>query len=370
MKDRRTFIAHSILGIAAAATNSRVYDANSVEERLVGYICPPCASCPMDDRVFDAPGRCPGCGMTLIPRPGSLQQTNLARSGTGAFTMPGGLGHERDLITVNYHRPSNFRADSRILIVLPGSGRDGDEYRDAWIETANSKGVFVAALTYPERAYDFAAYQLGGVVRNLEIRNMPVGSDGSTPSVVRLRDEDLRFEINTNKESWLFHDFDRVFESIKRATGSTMNHYDIFGHSAGAQILHRHVLFHPNSRADRIVAANAGFYTLPDLQTPQILGLKGTGVTAKSLQQSFASKLTLLLGELDNSGEEGGINLHTPLIDKQGIGRLDRGRYFYRTSEAIAKRAGAPFMWRLQTVPGVGHDFRKMSKSAATVLYP
>ena len=46
----------------------------------------------------------------------------------------------------------------------------------------------------------------------------------------------------------------------------------MFGHSAGAQILHRMVLFAPGSRADRIVAANSGFYTLadPDQALPSV----------------------------------------------------------------------------------------------------
>ena len=43
--------------------------------------------------------------------------------------------------------------------------------------------------------------------------------------------------------------------------GSREAQYDIFGHSAGGQIVHRMAIFHPDSKARRMVAANSAFYT-------------------------------------------------------------------------------------------------------------
>ena len=88
----------------------------------------------------------------------------------------------------------------------------------------------------------------------------------------------------------------------------------------------------PGSRAERIVAANSGFYTLADLDQSLPVGLKGTEVTQASLARSFASRLMLLVGEKDDGDEAGGIQIHTPLIDSQGIGSLARGKYFFRTA--------------------------------------
>jgi len=61
--------------------------------------------------------------------------------------------------------------------------------------------------------------------------------------------------------------------------------------------------------------------------------------------------------------------LHTPNADAQGLGRFERGKYFYSQSQKLAKSAKAPFNWQLKPVKGVGHDHRKMGVAAAELLY-
>jgi len=344
----------------------------STQARATGarFTCPPCA-CGMDGVVFTAPGTCPACGMTLVAteaettpfEPGALPH------GASVFLARGGRGREDKRVAVHTYKPRAFTPDARVLLVIPGAGRNGNAYRDAWIETAERANVLVAAMSYAEADYDFAAYHLGGVVRDLEIRNMPTGPNGRPLDVIHVRDEDISFRLNPDRATWLYNDFDRIFALLVRAAGSTQRSYDMFGHSAGGQILHRFTLFQPRSAAERIVAANAGFYTLPDLGAPQPVGLRDTGVTNESLRQSFACRLTVLLGENDNGDEAGGIQIHTPLIDRQGIGRLARGRTFFATGQERARALGAPFNWSLQTVPNVGHDFRGMTRAAAQLLY-
>src|SRR5271155_4121645 len=43
----------------------------------------------------------------------------------------------------------------------------------------------------------------------------------------------------------------------------TSKTYYLYGHSAGGQFAHRLVLFMPNARYQRVVAANPGYYTMP-----------------------------------------------------------------------------------------------------------
>lgn len=290
----------------------------------------------------------------------------LMNPGAGTFTFPGGPGHEQHLITVHYFLPEDFDERTPILLVLPGSGRNGDSYRDAWIPIATARRVIVAAPSYAKSDYDRAAYQLGGVIRNLRT-GQPL--PGSSATVVYLRDEDIRFDLVTDRRQWLFNDFDRLFDVIKRAVESRQSGYDMFGHSAGGQLLHRHVLLNPGSRARRVIAANAGFYTLPDLATPPVVGLAGLGIDEASLRRSFGSQLLVLLGENDNDPERGGSHLHTPLIDQQGTNRLARGRYFHAFAVDRAQALRAQFNWELRVAPGIGHDFRAMTPVAANILY-
>lgn len=361
---RRTLLRGTVAGMACACAGITLAQA---QNDLGPYVCPPCG-CAADGRTFEDPGQCPVCGMTLEPRDPPFEPQALAPGGS-LFLTSGGPGHESARIGVHTYLPASNTPRSPILLVIPGAGRDGAEYRDTWIEAAEASGVLVAALSYPEADYDFAAYNMGGVIRDLEIRNLPVGPDGETPGIVRLRDEDYSFDFNPQTEQWLFNDFDRIFELVANAAGSERSSYDLFGHSAGGQILHRAALFNPRSSADRMVAANAGQYTQPDLELPLPFGMQGTGMTEASLTESFACELTVLLGEEDNHADAGGTLLRTPELDQFGIYRLERGRRFFANAERRAQMLGADFNWRLEIVPGVGHDFRAMSFAAARRLY-
>jgi pimeloyl-ACP methyl ester carboxylesterase len=286
--------------------------------------------------------------------------------GAGSFAISGGPGHEDHTITVYYHKPRTFERHSPILIVVPGAGRNGDDYRDAWVDASEAHGVLILSPTYPQEHYDEAAYHMGGVLQYIELRNVRTERGGQ---VIRLNDEDLLFELNRRSDQWLFHDFDRLFHDVAIAVGSERAGYDIFGHSAGGQILHRLAIFHPRSKAERIVAANSGFYTLPRLDVPPIFGIQGTGMTDRDLLLSFRQSLVVFLGERDDESELRGMHLRTPMADLQGLGRLARGEYFYEESRKIADSLGAEFDWKLEIVPGVGHDYAAMSRAAARLLY-
>jgi hypothetical protein len=302
-----------------------------------------------------------GCSASRpVPEPEPLP---LGRS---SFDMPGGRNRESSVITVHCYRPGTFTRHSPILLVIPGAGRNGDDYRDAWVGHADAAGILVASPNYPEDRYDPAAYHLGGTIQNLSLGEpLP----GSTRNSRYLRDEDIRFDVNPRREEWLFNDFDRLFARVARATGSDQRRYDLFGHSAGGQILHRHAILWSSSRVRRIVAANSGFYTLPDPARPLPTGLAGLGVDDRALRRAFARDLTILLGEKDNDPDRGGTHLHTPMIDQQGRHRLARGQFFHRFASQRARELGVELRWDLRVVPGVGHDYRGMSAAAAALLY-
>lgn len=312
---------------------------------------------------------------TAATAPKTVQQDSAIADATGAVvpSLESGSGNfawdpERPTATpirIHYYRAATFGSESPILIVVPGAGRNGDEYRDAWIDAADEHGLLVLAPEYPEPPYDFAAYHFGGVLENLELRDVTIDEHGS----VWIDDEDIVFDVNTNRDTWLFQDFDLLFDQTVVATGSTQDAYDIFGHSAGGQILHRLPLFYPSSKARRIVAGNSGFYTLPRLDVALPFGLGGTPITEADLRLAFGAPLVLLVGELDDASEMGGTHLRTPIADSWGIGRLERGRRFYAESRRVAESMGADFTWQVEVVPGVGHDFRMMSAAAAEYLY-
>lgn len=336
------------------------------------YVCPPCdQSC--DALTFKAAGNCPHCGMTLVlkselttAKPFALNEIRL-QPGSGVFEIEGGLGREEKTIKIFYHQPKSFSKDSKILLVIPGAGRNGDSYRDAWVEESEKYDVLILSPMYAEKDYPFTDYHLGGLIRNANLRSTIEYVENTNQ--VKLDEDQLEFRINTDPQDWIFGDFDRIFDLVVAATVSEQTEYDIFGHSAGGQILHRFTIFQPASKARHILAGNSGFYTLPSIEAKLPFGTQGLDLTHADLEMAFGKGLVLFLGELDNAEEQGGTLLRSPSADQQGLHRLARGNYFYQSCKEKAKELGFPFEWKIEVVPQVGHDHRKMGDAAAKYLY-
>ncbi len=286
--------------------------------------------------------------------------------GEGSFQIPGGIGHENDIITIHYYKPINMTSKSRILLVIPGSGRNGDSYRDSWIETSKKYNILILSPSYSKEDYVYADYHLGGTITDIGMEGFCFKKNSNH---VFMDEDKVKFIPIKDSSKWIYNDFDRLFKIAKKAVQSKQQEYDIFGHSAGGQILHRFVLLHPNSKANRILASNSGSYTLPEINTDAPFGLKNLGIDNKNLKTSFKKRLVLFLGELDNADEQGGLLLRSPTVDKQGTHRLARGIYFYNRGLYVAKALNTKFEWKLKIVSGVGHNQRKMAKAAAKYLY-
>ena len=137
-----------------------------------------------------------------------------------------------------------------------------------------------------------------------------------------------------------------------------MDGYYLYGHSAGAQFVHRHLAFIGAGgnplRVIRAVAANAGFYTVPDFQVPFPFGFGGTESVMseedlRNYLQVLASRrrggpcaaceggaarcraqapLAVVLGEQDNDPFHKHLNRSERAME-QGPHRLARGRHFF-----------------------------------------
>lgn len=344
----------------------------SCQSKNGDYVCPPC-DLPCDELSFSGPGLCPHCNMELVSivEVKKFEELKVGeidlKTGSGAFLISGGQGHENNTITVHYHMPNSFKPSSEMLLVVPGAGRDGDEYRDAWIEASEKYGVLILSPTYPDSSYGFGGYHMGGLMEELNLSASVEYVENS--NIAKLDEEKLTFTVNANSSQWIFKDFDRIFDLVVESLSSEQREYDIFGHSAGGQILHRLTLFYPQTKAKRIVASNSGFYTLPDMESKLPFGMKGTGKKAEDLKTSFKKRMTLFTGEFDNEKETGGTLLRSVSADQQGLHRLERSQYFYKVSKKKAEELGYEFNWKYEIVPGVGHDFRKMTVAAAEYLY-
>ena len=276
--------------------------------------------------------------------------------GSGSFVISGAPDRGEKSVEVYYHVPRDFTVDSPVLLVAPGAGRDAWDYRDVWVEASERHGVVVLSPHYSEADYpDFWSYNLAGMLTDVEINDARTAMVG--------------YEISTDPSEWIFGDLDRIFTSVRTSLGLRARSYDLFGHSAGGQLLHRYVIFGQSAMVDRVFAANSGWYTVPTFDAVFPYGLDRSTATEGSLREAFSRDLIVFLGELDDRNETRGELARSPDIDVQGLSRIERGRYFFEVAEETAAQLGAEFNWSMVVVPGVGHDSVGMSKAAAEQLY-
>lgn len=247
-------------------------------------------------------------------------------------------------VTVRYLLPSQATPESPVVIVMHGVGRNGADYLNDWMPYARKLGFL---LIVPE----FSKTQFPGE----EGYNSGNTVDRSGRALSR--------------EQWSYSAIEPIFDAVKARTGSRAGRYRLFGHSAGAQFVHRFLYFIPEARVERAVAANAGWYMLPDLTVDFPYGLKGSPVTELDLRHALAVPLTVLLGTADTDPVLHSLR-HTPEADAQGMHRLARGKYFYARAEEAARTRGLRLGWTLATAPGVDHNDAAMTPFALGYLFP
>lgn len=140
--------------------------------------------------------------------------------------------------------------------------------------------------------------------------------------------------------------------------------FDLWGHSAGAQFVHRYLLFEPTAPVRTAIAANAGWYTLPDLEQPFPYGLRHPAlhVTPADVAAWVARPLVLMRGCADVERDE---HLRmTPQADAQGPHRFARAAAMYRAGHAAATGC----RWDLIDVPFAAHDFTAMALRGQVLL--
>ncbi len=241
-------------------------------------------------------------------------------------------------LTVYAVEPDGLDSAAPVVFVMHGVGRNADEYRDNWIEIAQQYGVRVYAPQFTQRDFPGAdAYNLGGVEPG---RARTVGA---------------------------FDSIEPLFDYIRETRGVTAGTYNIFGHSAGAQFVHRLSCFTASPRMAMAIAANAGWYTLPTTDAEWPYGLGGIGKDVCNAADWLSRPLVILLGDADTDPNDPNLR-RTPEAMAQGEHRYARGLFFFNTARELADREGLPFAWRVGTVKDVAHDNGAMARAAVRVI--
>ena len=282
-----------------------------------------------------------GSAHAASPRQSGIEQDDRA----GMFSMPEQTGVTGVALQVYYYKSSGWKPGSPVLVVLHGVNRDADRYRDEWRQLGEQHDLLVvcpefSSAKYPGDRY----YNMGNVI------------DGD--------DIGAKAQLESHR---VYPAIDRVFDEIRSRFGAIRATYSLYGHSAGAQFAHRFLLFAQATKADLIVPANAGWYTMPDRNVDFPYGLKGLPTTDKELAAALGQRAMILLGDQDIDSSDKNLR-RTPQANAQGAHRFARGKAFYDTAKAKAAELGVPFHWTLVTVPGVAHSNAGMARMAAKLI--
>jgi pimeloyl-ACP methyl ester carboxylesterase len=261
-------------------------------------------------------------------------------SGKWSFIFTDAKGRPDRPLRVYTYRPRQCESTCPMVFVLHGKGRTASNYRDYWELAADRYGFLVVAPEFSEKEWPgSAAYNLG------DVAGQP------------------------NREKWSYSVIEHLFDEMRDG----QKDYAIFGHSAGAQFVHRFMLLRPDNRASVAIVANAGWYAMPEWRSDRKAAdwpysLVGSPAGERELRAALARRMVVVLGEADTRTDDPSLNKSDGAM-KQGANRLERGENFFAAATSAARDLGVKFAWQLTYVPGVGHDGAKMSRAAADFVW-
>jgi hypothetical protein len=264
----------------------------------------------------------------------------LAGPGRAAIPFTDAGNPDRPL-TLHAYRAAAYRPGGRVVFVQHGMGRNGDDYRDFWVPAADRHGLLILAVTWGIDAWPTPETYNNGLVFD-------------AAGAVRPR------------EAWGYAVLPRVVAAAREAGIVGAEPPGLFGHSAGAQFVHRMVATCGAGPFSPVIAGNAGWYTLPDQERRFPEGLGGIGLDAGTARRFLETPLVILAGDADTATEGPDLPSHAAAL-AQGPHRFARAHAFLEAGRETARRLGMACAWRLVVARGIGHDGAAMSRMAAAL---
>ena len=236
-------------------------------------------------------------------------------------------------IEVFYSLPEKVNDETMVLFIIHGASRTAEGYLEDFLPHIQEKNLIAVAPKFSKDFYPHYAFLNRSAIDG---KKLPAAS----PKLDNVLGD--------------------IFEVLSSKHKIRNDKYRIYGHSGGAQFVQRYLLFSHDSRIDKAVLANAGFYTFMN-QNLYPYGLKDMELDDEEIQRVFRTKVALYVGE--NDTDRNFKNLKGARA--QGKNRLVRGEAFFLSLVSYAEEREIPFRWQYQIIKNVGHDNGGMVAGAA-----
>jgi poly(3-hydroxybutyrate) depolymerase len=246
-------------------------------------------------------------------------------------------------VLVHLYVPPTVSRTTRVAVVMHGRLRNAQNYLDAWADWASERDHLIVAPRF-------------------DCRNWPGSRSYNLGNVLATARRSRSFQ--RPEQSWAFSVLEAVCARVCQRFGLEDPPLTLWGHSAGAQFVHRFLLFKPSVRVRAAIAAGCGWFTEPDLETGFPYGLRHPALTFTPADlRHFARRPLMIMRGTRDTGRDLDLRM-TPGAEAQGSNRYERAAH----AVATARRADSRTGWRLVDVPGVAHDCGAMAVAAQSIL--
>jgi hypothetical protein len=286
--------------------------------------------------------------VTLFTSAASFAATQVP-SGRWSFVFTDQKGRADRPIRVFTYRPKQCDSKCPIMIVLHGAKRDAYPYMKDWASVADDHKMILIGPQFEDRHWPKAAAYSAG-----DVKGQP------------------------DREKWAFAAIEHIFDEVRDG----QNDYVLFGHGAGAQFVQRMAIYRPDNRARVMIAANPGWYTMPEWRKekdkdgkerqfiqPYPYSMVESPAGEAELRAALQKRLVLVVNDKDPVvTDDEGLEKGDP-VKKQGESRMDRAENFIKAATAAAQELGVKLAWELNEAPDKVNDIFTMGEYAAKTVF-
>ena len=261
-------------------------------------------------------------------------------NGKWSFVFNDAKGRADRPIRVYTYRPPKCDTTCPMVILLPSHKRDASSYRDYWELAADKYRFLIVAAEYNAAHWPkAAAYNMGDVA--------------SQP----------------DRQKWTYASIEHIFDEVRDGQAG----YVLFGHGGGAQFVQRMALLVPENRATVMIAANPGWYLIPEWRKEKATdkfpySLVESPVGEANVRQALSRRLIVMAGEkgIDPDDEK---SADSEAAKKQGETRVDRAETFIKAATTAAGELGVKLAWELVELPDAQQSGESLSRLAIDTVY-